>query len=99
LILALLYKHTERLRPLDPDTVEMRGLQLLVETRREAVDDKTRYVNRLTSQLKVFFPQVLESRFIASFFPPTASHKSLSWNICNNPPCGNRSPSPQDPAG
>lgn len=60
LILDLLSKHVERLRPLEPDTVETRALQLLVEARREAVDDKTRYVNRLTSQLKVFFPQVLE---------------------------------------
>jgi Transposase/Transposase IS116/IS110/IS902 family len=59
LILDLLYRHAERLRPFHPDTVETRTLQLLVEARREAVDDKTRYVNRLTSQLKMFFPQVL----------------------------------------
>jgi transposase len=60
LILDLLYMHTERLRPFHPDTVETRTLQLLVEARREAVDDKTRYINRLTSQLKTFFPQVLD---------------------------------------
>lgn len=60
LILDLLYTHTERLRPFHPDTVETRTLQLLVEARREAVDDKTRYLNRLTSQLKMFFPQVLD---------------------------------------
>jgi hypothetical protein len=60
LILDLLYKHTERLRPFLPDTVETRTPQLLVEARREAVDDKTRYVNRLTSQLKMYFPQMLE---------------------------------------
>ena len=59
LILDLLYRHSERLRPFHPDTVETRTLQLLVEARREAVDDKTRYLNRLTSQLKMFFPQVL----------------------------------------
>jgi hypothetical protein len=40
--------------------VATRTLQLLVEARREAVDDKTRYLNRLTSQLKMFFPQVLD---------------------------------------
>ncbi|MCU1260262.1 MAG: transposase family protein [Bryobacterales bacterium] len=59
LILDLLYRHAERLRPFHPDTVETRTLQLLVEARREAVDDKTRYLNRLTAQLKMFFPQVL----------------------------------------
>jgi transposase len=60
LILDFLCTHTDRLRPLQPDTVETRTLQLLVEARREAVDDKTRYLNRLTAQLKMFFPQVLE---------------------------------------
>jgi len=60
LILDFLHAHTDRLRPFHPDTVETRTLQLLVEGRREAVDEKTRYLNRLTSQLKMFFPQVLE---------------------------------------
>lgn len=60
LILDLLYTHTERLRPFEPDTVETRTLQLLVEARRDAVDDKTRYLQRLTAQLKMFFPQVLD---------------------------------------
>lgn len=60
LILELLMKHPERLRRFEPDTVETRTLQFLVETRREAVDDKTRYVNRLTAQLKMYFPQLLE---------------------------------------
>ena len=60
LILDLLCKHPERLRPFQPDTAETRTLQLLVEARREAVDDKTRFLNRLTAQLKMFFPQVLD---------------------------------------
>jgi transposase len=60
LILDLLLKHPERLRPFQPDTVETRTLQFLVEARREGVDDRTRYVNRLTAQLKMFFPQLLE---------------------------------------
>jgi transposase len=59
LILDLLLKHPERLRPFHPDTVETRTLQFLVEARREGVDDRTRYVNRLTAQLKMFFPQLL----------------------------------------
>ena len=60
LILDLLCKHPERWRPFQPDTVETRTLQLLVEARREAVDDKTRFLNRLTAQLKMFFPPVLD---------------------------------------
>jgi hypothetical protein len=60
LILDLLYTHTERLRPFEPDTVETRTLQLLVEARRDAVDDKTRYLHQLTAQLKTYFPQVLD---------------------------------------
>jgi hypothetical protein len=60
LILDLLYKHPERWRPFHPDTPETRTLQLLVEARREAVDDKTRCLNRLIAQLKMFFPQVLD---------------------------------------
>ena len=60
LILEFLCKHPERLRVFHPDTAETRTLQLLVEARREAVDDKTRYLNRLTSQLKMFFPQLLD---------------------------------------
>jgi transposase len=60
LILDLLCKHTERLRPFQPDTVETRTLQLLVEARREAVDDKTRSINRLIAQVKIFFPQILD---------------------------------------
>jgi Transposase IS116/IS110/IS902 family len=60
LILDLLYTHTERLRPCEPDTLETGMLQLLVESRRDAVDDKTRYRHRLTAQRKIFFPQVLD---------------------------------------
>ena len=60
LILEVLTQHPERLRRFEPDTVETRTLQFLVEARREAVDDKTRYQNRLTAQLKMFFPQLLD---------------------------------------
>jgi hypothetical protein len=54
-----LMKHPERLRRWAPDTLETRTLQFLVEARREIVDDKTRYLNRLTAQLKLYFPQLL----------------------------------------
>jgi len=58
-LLDLLLRHRERLRPLQPDTVETRTLQFLVEDRRCTVEDQTRYSNRLTNCLKLYFPQVL----------------------------------------
>jgi transposase len=60
LLLDLLVRHREKLRPLHPDTAETRTLQFLVEGRRKLVNDKTRYSNRLTACLKMYFPQVLE---------------------------------------
>ena len=58
-MLDLLVRHREKLRRLDPDTEETRTLQFLVEARRKFVNDKTRYANRLTAYLKMYFPQVL----------------------------------------
>jgi transposase len=60
LILELLIQHRDRLRRLEPDTVETRTLQFLVEQRRDVVDQQTRCTNRLTAQLKMYFPQVLD---------------------------------------
>jgi transposase len=59
-LLDLLQRHRERLRQLQPDTSQTRLLQLLVETRRCAVNEKTRQKNRLTDCLKRYFPQVLQ---------------------------------------
>lgn len=58
-LLDLLLRHRERLRPLQPDTVETRLLHFLVEERRQMVDEKTRQSNRLTDCLKLYFPQIL----------------------------------------
>ena len=60
LLLELLVQHRDRLRRLDPDTAETRLLQMLVEQRRHLVNEKTRYSNRLTAQLKMHFPQILK---------------------------------------
>jgi Transposase/Transposase IS116/IS110/IS902 family len=60
LILELLCQHGDRLRSFAPDDVPTRTLQFMVEARRAAVDDNTRSVNRLTGQLKLFYPQVLD---------------------------------------
>jgi transposase len=59
LLLELLLHHRSRLRRLRPDTEQTRELQFLVEVRRKLVDDKTGFTNRLTAQLKLYYPQVL----------------------------------------
>jgi transposase len=59
LLVDLLVHHREKLRRLNPDSEQTRTLQLLVEGRRKFVNDKTRYSNRLTAYLKIYFPQAL----------------------------------------
>ena len=59
LLVDLLVRHREKLRRLNPDTEQTCTLQFLVEARRKFVSDKTRYSNRLTAYLKMYFPQVL----------------------------------------
>ena len=60
LLLDVLTLHRNKLRRLNPDTAETRTLQFLVEERRKFIHEKTRYSNRLTSHLKMYFPQVLD---------------------------------------
>jgi transposase len=60
LLLDLLLHHRQRLRRLNPDTPATRLVQHLVETRRKLVNERTRQSNRLTAQLKMYFPQMLE---------------------------------------
>jgi transposase len=60
LLLELLMSHRKHLRPLHPDSPETRRLQILAEQRRNLVDDRTAYSNRLTIWLKQYYPQVLD---------------------------------------
>jgi hypothetical protein len=60
LVLDMLVYHRERLRPLEPDTLETRQLRFFVEQRRGFVDQRTAQSNRLKSALKQYYPQVLE---------------------------------------
>src|SRR5207247_11376379 len=60
LVLDMLVYHRERLRPLEPDTVETRELRFLVEQRRSFVDQRTAQSNRLKSALKQYYPQILD---------------------------------------
>jgi transposase len=59
LLLDILMLHRDKLRRLNPDTAETRTLQFMVEERRKLVHEKTRYSNRITAHLKMYFPQVL----------------------------------------
>ncbi len=60
LLLDILLLHRDKLRRFNPDTLETRTLQFLVEERRKFVHEKTRYSNRLMAHLKMYFPQVLD---------------------------------------
>jgi transposase len=58
--LELLLWHRDKLKPLAPQSAEMRTLAQLVEHRRRLVGDRVRLTNRLTSTLKNYYPQVLK---------------------------------------
>ena len=60
LALDLLLRHPERFAPLKPQSVGMRSLTVLIEQRRQLVNDKTRFTNRLRSTLKEYYPQTLD---------------------------------------
>lgn len=60
LLLDLLLHHRNKLHRLTPDTEATRRVQHLVEERRKLVDEKTAQLNRLTSNLKIYFPQILD---------------------------------------
>jgi len=76
-LLDLLMRHRERLRPLQPDTVETRLLHFLVEERRRTVDERTRQSNRLTDCLKMYFPQIL--RWFDDVTTPLVGDLLVRW--------------------
>ena len=53
-------KHPDRFHPLHNEDTQTRTLQLLVESRRGLVNQMTRLTNRLTAELKQYFPQALK---------------------------------------
>ena len=59
LLLDILLYHRKHLRRLEADTVETRKLQILVEDRRQLVDQATAYSNQLRAKLKQYYPQAL----------------------------------------
>ena len=60
LLLDLIVKHRDRLRPWQPDTVQTRQLALANEQRRQFIDHRTALTNQLTAHLKAIFPQALQ---------------------------------------
>jgi hypothetical protein len=58
--LELLLHHRDVLKPLQPQSAQMRTLLYLVEQRRRIVGDKTRFTNRLRNALKQYYPQALD---------------------------------------
>ncbi len=58
--LELLLHHRDVLKPLKPQSAQMRKLLYLVEQRRRLVGDKTRVTNRLRNTLKQYYPQALD---------------------------------------
>lgn len=77
LILEILLHHRQHLRRLEPDTPETRLLQMLTEQRRELVDERTRYSNKLTAWLKMYFPQALD--LVDNIHSPMACDLLTKW--------------------
>lgn len=59
LLMEVVEMHRDKLRAWVPDDEQTRQLALLVEHRRTLVNDQTRLSNRLTSFLKLYYPQAL----------------------------------------
>ena len=56
----ILARHMDKLRPLVPESAEVRALAQLTEYRRTLVQDRVNLSNRITALLKNYFPQVLD---------------------------------------
>jgi transposase len=60
LALELMLRYPKKVTPIEPSNSDIRLLQQLVEQRRQLVEDKRRFVNRLINTLKQYYPQPLE---------------------------------------
>lgn len=58
--LELMLRYPKKIRAIEPDNADIRLLQQLVEQRRQLIEDKRRFVNRLINTLKQYYPQLLE---------------------------------------
>ncbi len=60
LALELMLRYPQKIKAIEPDNAYIRLLQQLVEQRRQLVEDKRRFVNRIINTLKQYYPQPLE---------------------------------------
>jgi len=60
IMLELLEKHHQRLRPLVEESTETRMLERLVKERRQATDERTRCIEQAQAVLKEYYPLALE---------------------------------------
>jgi transposase len=56
----MLEKHMDRLKPIEPESAEVRALAQLLEYRRSLVQDRVDLTNSITATLKNYYPQVLD---------------------------------------
>jgi hypothetical protein len=57
LALELMLRYPQKIKAIEPDNADIRLLQQLVEQRRQLVEDKRRFVNRIINTLKQYYPQ------------------------------------------
>lgn len=60
LLLEIISKHRDRLRPWTPDDEQTRKLARLTQDRRDAIELRTRLTQELRAELKGYFPHALE---------------------------------------
>lgn len=77
LLLDILLHHRKHLRRLDADTIETRKLQMLVEDRRNLVDQQTAHTHQLRARLKLYFPQAV--RWLPELDAPLAADFLKRW--------------------
>jgi transposase len=77
LLLELLIKHRQHLRPWRPDDSKTRLIGQLAEDRRHLVENRTRLVNALKARLKQYFPLALEA--LGELDTELASQFLLRW--------------------
>ena len=58
--MEILRDHGHKLRPIEPDSPNVRALAQLVISRRKLVQDRVDLTNTITGYLKNYFPQVLD---------------------------------------
>ena len=56
----ILEKHMDRLRPIEPESPDVRALAQLLEYRRKLVQDRVDLTNTIGATLKNYYPQVLD---------------------------------------